>query len=560
MDCNRIQLLLDGWAEGELESSQRRMVEGHLKGCPPCQRELEAFRRTIRLLTEFREVEEPTDFVQRVRQRIEGKQRRFVLVRLLPNPALARVLIGVSSVLLAAIGVWLVVKPFSPAPQRIGESGPDTSSKPEMIARAPAIEEGYFTEKAETESSRGFKEGDESEISKEFLGKVGDYDHDRRAGYRAGRPELPAETLGSELRRITATKPSPTRGTWDSKAEELSGVEVAEGVGGARTNHGVDLSSLDKEERQLAESKEEVAPETEPETASPVTEHGLGWLEREKGKTQGGETIAAFVPASPEIVGRSERESAMRGAPQEVADKEKGGSVRAGPTGGPEKYADNVSGDTPRDFRFVEGHDRESRPPGSGSGAAQPEGAVTDLKELGQVRARRHETLNGSVQEPMDLTGQVQLQQLDTSLGKTYTLRFGELAKSYSGFGGFVPEIVLYVKDREKAIAEIKKDVADFGGSVNPVLDEAMKNGRVDGDQKGDVLAVTLSPDRYPSFRDKLLARAKSPQVAGGEPKQITMGSGITGGAAQKADAAVLIIIRLIETGGETQSQEPPAE
>lgn len=171
MECDRIKRLLDEFAEGELSPPQRETVEKHLEGCPSCREEVSALRRTIHLIAEFGEVNEPSDFLRRVRERLESPVKRSLLARLTERPFIARALTSVGCLMLVALGAWLVYRQLSPAPPpSLAERKPRPSQKPEVIALVRRKSEEPLHETLnEPDVAEGEKEG--QILSRTALGK-----------------------------------------------------------------------------------------------------------------------------------------------------------------------------------------------------------------------------------------------------------------------------------------------------------------------------------------------------------------------------------------------------
>ena len=47
MTCNEVQLLLNEFVDGDLTIDQQHQMEGHLKGCSRCEREVIAYRSLL---------------------------------------------------------------------------------------------------------------------------------------------------------------------------------------------------------------------------------------------------------------------------------------------------------------------------------------------------------------------------------------------------------------------------------------------------------------------------------------------------------------------------------
>jgi anti-sigma factor RsiW len=61
MRCDRIQLLLSEYIDGELSSAAVLGVQAHLKQCPACEAEHQALRRTVQLVALYGRQEAPID-------------------------------------------------------------------------------------------------------------------------------------------------------------------------------------------------------------------------------------------------------------------------------------------------------------------------------------------------------------------------------------------------------------------------------------------------------------------------------------------------------------------
>ena len=101
MECEKIQEKFSALLEGDLDSSEEKIVREHVASCSKCQRDFEAFKKTMNWLHSVDEVGAPEGFLTEIYQKIEdrrgmGYRREWVhrLVRLkLPAQAVAMVAI-----------------------------------------------------------------------------------------------------------------------------------------------------------------------------------------------------------------------------------------------------------------------------------------------------------------------------------------------------------------------------------------------------------------------------------------------------------------------------------
>lgn len=80
--CKRIRKFLPDFIEGEAGEGLKREIEGHLKGCPMCQKEKDLLAQTWLCLEKWPAVEPSPDFKQKFWQRVENlehqKRRIFI--------------------------------------------------------------------------------------------------------------------------------------------------------------------------------------------------------------------------------------------------------------------------------------------------------------------------------------------------------------------------------------------------------------------------------------------------------------------------------------------------
>jgi len=181
------------------------------------------------------------------------------------------------------------------------------------------------------------------------------------------------------------------------------------------------------------------------------------------------------------------------------------------------------------------------------------EGATTDETAL------RHVFLKGASQDSEGLATQGQ-KATDSYLAIRNGLLDvrGNFVGAYKEIGGATTVFVLPVKDREKSLAEIKKGVAELGGTIEPLLQQGAASSRGGDAPEQNVLIVRLKASAFPSFREKYLSRSWSRGLS-------THASGLEKAAesakppAQQPDTLTLLI-RLVEVTDQRQTQQPPAK
>jgi len=142
MTCERVRQLLSDYLDGELSSAVTTRVQSHLYGCPACEREHRALRRTVQLLAAQGRQRIPVDCRDLVLARLregaaapsapsQGAWWRAFLPDLslpMPGPALVRASAVAGVALVCAGSAWLLrFQPTGNAGQqvaRIGNGGP----------------------------------------------------------------------------------------------------------------------------------------------------------------------------------------------------------------------------------------------------------------------------------------------------------------------------------------------------------------------------------------------------------------------------------------------------
>jgi len=73
MKCDRCQEQFTDYLEGSLPASQREQIAAHLRQCPDCAEELEAFRRTVAALRGLEEVAPPANLLSRINRAVAAQ-------------------------------------------------------------------------------------------------------------------------------------------------------------------------------------------------------------------------------------------------------------------------------------------------------------------------------------------------------------------------------------------------------------------------------------------------------------------------------------------------------
>ena len=65
MDCQKIKKLIPLYLDGELQAQEYQEIKTHLAECKTCQKESLAFEHSWDILSEFRTIEPPADYISR---------------------------------------------------------------------------------------------------------------------------------------------------------------------------------------------------------------------------------------------------------------------------------------------------------------------------------------------------------------------------------------------------------------------------------------------------------------------------------------------------------------
>jgi anti-sigma factor RsiW len=591
MNCEEAQQLLDALAAGELDDARRQTVEDHVGECPACQKELAAMRRTIRILTGFREMDPPADFVQELRQRLGARRRRSILERLVPRPVFARVLAGAGCLILAGFGVWVAARQFFP-PERTGkdETGHEIAGK--RIALVRGEEKRALTEAVRERGAVNTKAGEKLDlVGEERTEEVSLFE--RHAARRAKAPAGLSETPGGDLTAVVSSKGSAVAREW-GRAPALPAEEpaAAEGeVEGAVTAPARSYAARPEgAERGVRQARVTATVKAVPEAvlAEPVT-RAPEKADGEKAKVEGRDVLReGFAERSAE--GREYYSVAGKEGPHEKKDTQVVGGGSAGielqagiaqeqmarPADEEErvaKYRPGAGGELKEAKGAVGANDVELRREeeeiadsmtglGTTFDVQKPDHDKSGLMDLAKDYGYIPLYLNGAGSWREGITGAPQIQTPDS--GAVTNLHFvpGNFGV-YGNLGTGSPALVRYVKDRKKIRGEIEKIVADLGGSITGAEKQTTDLGRAFGDQQVEALVVKLKPDTYDDFVQRLggehlqkLVPHRGAAVAGPASTETTAGQAVEA-EARKKDAEVTLVIFLVEIKEERRPDSP---
>lgn len=569
MDCERIRPFLDDFAEGELKPPHKQKVEEHLKACPLCRKELASIREVIRLLRESGQVEEPPDFLQQVRQRIE-RRRRHVLGRLLPRPVPARVLVPVGCVILAAFGIWLAYRQFSPR-ERMARYPMAEDRKPKLIARTYAREPtaGYPTEEAEklrelARASKGLGELAPEASNESGIVAHKDFDGDEAASLALADKEGEAyhtrlARRGYEeeaLRRLKA----PARGAAGAQVSppiaRKAGLAATDAHGAERKLQGKKAESqIERWGAQAGAVYVRQAEERAELAEAGRSVHGRELSPREK-------DTESLVSANGIALAGADMPRELRSAGQEVEripgvaeERAKNHFLAAMPARG---TTPEVEEGLQNALQLEKAHE-ELPVNGIEEGVTQPFDEKHGKRgeaawfARGDSRARMSDT---AFQEGQETTEQDQTLSFFNFLPSAGRVNGDVLLTWQEAGGGAIPELVLQVKDRKKALAQIRKIVADLGGTVEPATREESKYVLASGAAYADALLVKLKAEAYESVLGRFGVRARAPVVPATKPES---GESIEGTqTTSQRRGPITFIIRLKEVSEQSHPQQSP--
>ncbi|MDP2897778.1 MAG: zf-HC2 domain-containing protein [bacterium] len=569
MECDQVKPLLDEFVEGELSSPEKETVEKHLEDCPSCREEVSALRRTMRLIAEFGEVNEPSDFLQRVRQRIEAPARRSLLARLTERPLIARALATVGCLMLVALGALLVYRQLSPnLPPSVAERKPRPSQKPEVIALVRSKSEEPLHETVnEPDVAEGEKEGEI--LSRTAFGKADSRaretatpsaPHEQDWGEVRGKANLDvvsgySYTNGRAYDAMVALNEKAGRvalAPEESPAEQKQLLFTGEEVALKKKNVEVGaLLSLDPNADQKDQLATQGGPASERLSSAgslvrqelEPTPHAEGYIAGQPAPA----TPGAPLPETQETVPPLSVESPP--SPEARAkflyrDMPKGGES---PPEAPAISSEvRTAGD---EYRLALPQEERALPETmnqAGTGVTAGEYVQPNRPELGRHFEGLPDETGGAHlglryapavdddDDVSDLTGLLERQDEGAS-------------------GDTVPEFLLTVQNRRKALEEISRFVVDLGGETKSISPQQVLARGV-ALQKDEGLVIILPRAGYEKFQDKFPIR---PASRGGVLVEYEHGmSGQVERRRARGQETVTFVLRVIESSPRPPSQQ----
>lgn len=517
MKCKQVKRLLDEFVEGELGSPQRETVERHLGVCPSCREEVSALRRTIDLIAEFGELKEPPDFLTQVRERLESPATRSLFARLTEQPLITRVIAPVGCVILVAVGGWILYRQLSPVPapsladrkpaklerialvrdeseRLLAETGGELDRTEVRIegkgasGKAPGSEEPRFSETA-TSSVR--HQEDWAEVrSRTDLKAASEYFSTN------GRARDAVVALNKKARQGGAGIAEPPL---EQSQRLFDGEELALKKKGIEAGA---LSSLD------ADTDRTDSFGTHTEAASKRLSSTGSLVSQERKATSRMEPNTAAQPSAPGAPSRLEETQERLGAFSVETPR---------PQDSQYKFLNGLVGrDEPLPLQppmrlrggRAAGDEYKSETPNKEQGLTEtPNQAGTGVRAAGEGVQFNQPQLGKELEEsPPDGWGAADLwlryapvvDDEATVSGRSRLLE----RRDAGAYGGRVPEFLLTVPNRRKALDEISRYVADLGGEARSFSQqEILARGSRFGED--EALVIILPRAGYEKFQDR---------------------------------------------------------
>ena len=121
MECADIKELLSDYIDGALDPQTRAIVEEHLPGCEGCREELMSLKTLIQDLRSLDAVKAPSDFLEKVHERIEGRSRFLKIIHMFFVPMRIKIPLQFATVAATAVLVFIVFNIMQPAKEIIEE-------------------------------------------------------------------------------------------------------------------------------------------------------------------------------------------------------------------------------------------------------------------------------------------------------------------------------------------------------------------------------------------------------------------------------------------------------
>jgi len=109
MECSRISEYLSDYLDGGLDAETRQIVDGHVRECADCRRDLAALQATIRELHDLPRVAAPPDFLERIHERLDARSPLRRLGRVLFYPFKVKIPLQLAGAAAMAVLVFSLV-------------------------------------------------------------------------------------------------------------------------------------------------------------------------------------------------------------------------------------------------------------------------------------------------------------------------------------------------------------------------------------------------------------------------------------------------------------------
>lgn len=557
MNCREVQQLLDAFAADELGAAEQQTIEKHLAECPVCRKEAEALRRTISLLGQFKEMDPPAVFIQELRQRMEKRQRRGILDRLLPRPVFARALAVVGCVLIAGFGVWLAVNQLLPS-RKVEERYAGDKLEGDRIAlldkkgkAADGLIRADVASKAPAEKVAESVNGDIAAGEIHFdngavEGEMGKYattsgrSGDSANGAVAGTGDIEAG-LTPQAR---PAEPSPPPGVVPAISEPTVAGYVTQLENRERL-----VEDLHAGEAGRTAGKAAVS---EPGSDSRLSDTYGNAKGEQAAKTDAGQ-MARGGAAGVELKLDEKKEGVAL-----HVEKEEAGAFRARASQEAKEATKDGEEVSLARRHAAELPTEEAARLGTALQLQPGEEGKSDADFAGEKLSIGVDEVNASKGGWGNMTGQAALEQEQSAPEQWYFYGVGNFVAGYDRFDSPTPELVVYVRDVQQARAEIQKAAAEMGGSTEKAAARKSIVERGEGDGRMDSLVVRLKAGTYEAFCQKLLPR-RAGAVSGPQP---TKGAEAAPGEerTQKKEGEVTLLIRLVEISQQQSQEVIPAQ
>lgn len=158
MECSGIQELLSEYVDGTLNAKDVAVVEHHITACTVCKKELIAIRAMVKELGALEPVKAPSDFLEKIHERMEARSHFSRLIGKLFVPFRVKIPLQLAAFATAVILVVLVLNVQSPIIKTMQPSKTykleGVSETPEADRIKPALKKDVELPKIKTEAVR----------------------------------------------------------------------------------------------------------------------------------------------------------------------------------------------------------------------------------------------------------------------------------------------------------------------------------------------------------------------------------------------------------------------